>query len=125
MSGKRVGSQAGRDRAFAVPVRPIGDSEFSLVRHAMADVAPEWSVQLLGFCANETTLVVTPEDGDDETGPSFVISRETYGLRLDQVHWDVMTELGVFATLNDILDALRVRLAFCPGLEVPASVRLH
>ena len=40
-----------------------------------------------GICANEATLVVTPEDGDDETGPSFVISRETYGLRLDQVHW--------------------------------------
>ena len=91
----------------------------------MADVAPEWSVELQGICADEASLVVLPEDGDDAKGPSFMISRETYGFRIDQVHWDVVTEIGVFAAMADIVRVLRLRLAFCYGVETPNSVTLH
>jgi len=68
---------------------------------------------------------VVPEDGDDASGPSFLVSRETYGLRIDQVHWDVVTEVGVFASMYDVVDVLRSRLSFCNGLGTPVSVTLH
>jgi hypothetical protein len=66
-----------------------------------------------------------PDDGDDRSGPSFVISREAYGLRVDQVHWDEVTEIGVFASLTDILQVLRLRLAFFIHSTVPASTTIH
>ena len=94
-----------------------------LVQRAMAEIAPDWAVELEGICTEEATLVVVPEDGDDAIGPSFVISRETYGLRVDQVHWDALTEVGVFASLARRRAALR-RLA-ASVLRSGAACRNH
>lgn len=125
MSIKRLGHHSSQTSTFAAPVRPLGDSDLALVQSAMAEIAPEWSVELQGICVEEATLVLLPEGGDDAMGPSFMISRETYGFRLDQVHWDVLTEFGVFASLNEVVAAIGDRLAFCPGIAVPASVMIH
>jgi hypothetical protein len=110
---------------FAARIPPLGTADRAYVARAMAAIAPDWVVEMEGICAEDATLVVVPEDGEDETGPSFVISRETYGLRVDQVHWDGLTELGVFASLSDVVSALEARLAFCANLAVPLSVTLH
>ena len=86
---------------FAAPVRPIGASDLDFVQRAMDEIAPQWSVELQGICVDEATLVLLPEDGDDAMGPSFLISRETCGFRLDQMQWDVLTELRVFDNSPD------------------------
>jgi hypothetical protein len=125
MSNKRPVSQSCEDLSFTVQIRPLGDADVAFLQVAMAEIAPDWSVELQGICADEATLVLLPEDGDDATGPSFMITRETYGFRLDQVHWDVLVECGVYASLNDIVAVLAARLAFYPDLAVPASVTLH
>jgi hypothetical protein len=125
MSIKRSGVQTNSYVSFAAPVRPIGASDLDFVQRAMDEIAPQWSVELQGICVDEATLVLLPEDGDDSMGPSFLISRETYGFRLDQVHWDVLTELGVFGSLNDVVTTLGVRLAFFPEMAVPDSVTVH
>ena len=125
MSVKRSMSQPCEDFAFAVQIRPIGDADLAFVQVAMAEIAPDWTVELQGICADEATLVLLPEDGDDTMGPSFMISRETYGFRLDQVHWDTLVECGVYASLNDVITVLAARLAFYPDLAIPASVTLH
>jgi hypothetical protein len=110
---------------FAAQVPPLGDADLLYMQRAIAEVAPDWAVELEGICADEATLVVVPDDGDDASGPSFVVSRETYGLRVNQVHWETLTEVGVFASLNDVVTALQVRLAFCTDMDLPASVMLH
>lgn len=110
---------------FAAHVPPLGTADLSYVQRAMAEIAPDWSVEMEGICTDDATLVVVPEDGEDATGPSFVVSRETYGLRVSQLHWDALTEVGVFASLCDVLTALQARLAFCTDMTVPASVTLH
>jgi len=125
MSIKRPGAQLSPDLAFAVQIRPIGEADLAFVQIAMAEIAPDWSVELHGICAGEATLVLLPEGGDDTMGPSFLVSRESYGFRLDQVHWDVMTEFGVFGSLSDVVAVLAARLAVFPDLAVPASVTLH
>ena len=125
MSIKRLSQLSSQDSTFSVPIRPLGNADLALVQGAMAEFAPEWSVELHGICADEATLVLLPEGGDDAMGPSFLVSRETYGFRLDQVHWDVLTEFGVFASLDDVVTALGARLAFFPGMAIPASVTLH
>src|ERR1700761_1938319 len=81
MSNKRPVSQSFEDLSFTVQIRPLGDADVAFLQVAMAEIAPDWSVELQGICADEATLVLLPEDGDDETGPSFMITRETYGFR--------------------------------------------
>lgn len=125
MSIKRPGYHAILDSAFAMPFRPLGGADLALVRNEMAEIAPDWSVELHGICAAEATLVLLPESGDDAMGPSFMISREACGFRLDQVHWDVVTEFGIFASLHDVVAAMAGRLVFFPGTATPASVTLH
>jgi hypothetical protein len=125
MSIKRPGYHAILDSAFAMPFRPLGSADLALVRNEMAEIAPDWSVELHGICEDEATLVLLPEGGDDAIGPSFMISRESCGFRLDQVHWDVVTDFGVFASLQDIVAKLAARLAFFPDTATPASVMVH
>ncbi len=125
MSVKRPGIQTNQDQAFTFRADPIGGNDLALLQSALAETAPDWSVELQGFCTDEAIIVVVPEDGDDLTGPSFVISRETYGFRVDQVHWDVVTEVGVLASMAAVVDVVRIRLAFCAGLEAPGLITLH
>ncbi len=122
---KRRLEQNGFLTTFAAPVPPLGDTDLALVQRAMAEIAPDWAVALESTCADETTLVLVPDDGDDQSGPSFVISREAYGLRVDQVHWDEVTEIGVFASLTDVVETLSRSLAFCIDSTVPASATIH
>ena len=125
MSIKRPGYQVNAEPVYTVPLRPIGGADLDFVRRAMADIAPSWSVELEGICADEATLVLLPEDGDDANGPSFMISQEDCLFRLDQVHWDVMTELGSFAAIADLVIALRVRLAGTPDAGDTAQFTIH
>ena len=125
MSIKRPGVQTSPDLAFTVRVRPLADADLVTMQFAIAEIAPEWSVELQGICSEEAILVLLPNAADDANGPSFVISRETYGFRLDQVHWDTMTEVGVFPSLSNIVSALRPRVAFCTAMAAPAGVTLH
>lgn len=125
MSTRRPGNLIKPTSAIAIRPRPLGQADLAIVRHAVAGVAPDWSVELEGACAQDATLVLCPADGDDAHGPSFTISREAGGFRVDQVHWDTPTEIGVFSSLSDVVATLRVRLAFCLGGTPPASVTLH
>jgi hypothetical protein len=126
MATKRRYEQITLARGLAGQISaPFGDADLAYLQRAMAEIAPDWAVELEGICAEEATLVVVPDDGDDASGPSFVVSRETYGLRVDQVHWETMTEVGVFVSLSDVVTALQFRLAFCIDMAVPASVTLH
>lgn len=91
----------------SIEPQPINQSDLRFVQDELADFAPEWCVQLEGICADEATLVMVPELGDDETGPSFVVSREGFRYRLHTVHWDDMQDLGGFATLADVMGTVR------------------
>ena len=125
MAIKRRFEQTSLETTFPAPIAPLGKADLALVQRAIAEITPDWAVALEGISAEEATLVLVPDDGDDRSGPSFVISRETYGLRVDQVHWDAVTEVGVFASLSDVLEVLRLRLAFCMDRIVPGSATLH
>lgn len=110
---------------IAVRPQPLCEADMATIRRAIASIAPDWSVELEGVCAGEATLVVLPADGDDSIGPSFIVSREAGGFRVDQIHWDSLTEVGMFSSLADVAETLRLRLAFCSGGLSMASATLH
>jgi hypothetical protein len=125
MSIKQRLEQISLPEAFATQVPPLGDADLAFVQRAMAEIAPDWAVEMSCVSAEEVCLILVPDDGDDSTGPSFMISREAYGLRIYQLHWDAASEVGVFASMNDVVQVLRSRLAFCIDMRLPASVTLH
>ncbi len=125
MSFKRFSFYTSHNATLAIQPRSLGAADLLIAQHAIAEFAPDWSVELHGICTDEASLVVSPEGGDDEIGPSFAISRESYGLRLDQVHWDEMRELGIFPSLSDVLDAIGSALANGSQYAHHSSVTIH
>lgn len=125
MSIKRPGIHIRLEPALAVSFPPVGRAELLFLQIEIGDFAPAWSVELHGICAAAASLVVLPDGGDDIAGPSFQITREVGGFRLDQIHWDMMTEVGTFTSLPDVVDAMRPRMAFAARGGAPASATLH
>ena len=125
MSNRRPVDLNNLTSRFAVQIPPLGQADLLSVQAAMAEAAPDWLVELHGICSSEATLVLIPDSGDDASGPSFLISRDTYGLRVDQVHWDTLTELGIYASLSDVIFVLRLQLASHGDWGVPASATIH
>jgi hypothetical protein len=127
MAYKRSGDSANQKTAPSpkAPPQPLGSLELSLFRSVIGVIAPDWTVELHGFCAGEASLIVCPDNGEDLTGPSFAVTRDSYGFKLDRVHWDAMTEVGLYATLPDVLAAIRRELAFCSGVANSATVTIH
>lgn len=105
--------------------QPLGATELSLFRSVLGVIAPDWTVELHGFCADEASLIVLPDSGDDLAGPSFAVTRESYGLKLDRVHWDLITEVGLYESLPEVLAAIRRELAFCSGAANSGLVTIH
>ena len=99
--------------------------DLNFVEDALANVAPDWSVDLDGTYIGGTTLVLLPEGGDDANGPSFVISRENFGFKLDQLHWDEMHELGTYPALADVVTAVQMRLSLDCHRAAALSLTLH
>lgn len=125
MSNKRPVFHSINKTAFTLRVQPLGEFERRLAQQVLAEMAPDWSVELHGIYNEETILIVLPEDGDDAMGPSFVINQQTFGLKLDQIHWDKLTEVGVFASLSDVLSAIGTLLGASTGFTLPAPVTVH
>jgi hypothetical protein len=98
-------------------IQPLGLTDLRFVRDAIESFAPDWTAELAGICVDEATVVVVPESGDDASGPSFVISRDSFSYRLDRIHWDLMNEVGSFASLGDVMTAVRI----CVRKGEPAS----
>jgi hypothetical protein len=125
MAAKRAIRTNGAPIPVTLAAEPISARELKVVALMLADIAPAWSVELHGVSLEDSSLIVLPEDGEDENGPSFTISRDDYSLRLDQIHWDELTELGSFATLAEVLDAMARALSAFTDFHRPRSFTLH
>ena len=111
MSHKRLSDQTSQESAVALKAPPLGSADLALLQDLIDEIAPAWTVELHGIRAEEASLILLPHGGDDLIGPSFLVTRESDGFRLDQVRWDEMTETGFYPSLIDVLEAIRWRLA--------------
>jgi hypothetical protein len=111
--------------ALALTPAAFSGRDLQIVEAMLADIAPAWSVELHGVSAEDTSLIILPEDGEDALGPSLMISRENYGLRLDQIRWDELTEIGTFPTLGDVVDAIAHILQDYSDFKLPQSATIH
>lgn len=122
---KRVVVANGAAGPVAFAAQPISSRDLQVVALMLSDIAPDWSVELHGISLEDSSLIVLPEDGEDANGPSFAISRDGYSLRLDQIHWDELTELGSFTTMGELLDVMARTLSQFTDFHRPRSITLH
>lgn len=125
MSVKPPVSSLVRSAPPALQPRPLGNADLQLAQRVVAGTSLDWSVELHGICDDQASLIVVPQDGDDAIGPTFAITRDACGLRLDQLHWDELTEIGLFASLHDALDATVNLLGAWTGCGLPTTVTIH
>jgi hypothetical protein len=125
MSRKRHLDPASGTAPCAAPVRWLVQADVTLVQRSIADIAPEWTVELHGLCAEEATLVLLPEGGDDAMGPSFLISQDGTGYLVDQVHWDLVSEIGIFPSLAAAMAAVCACLGLYIAGDAPRPYTLH
>ena len=125
MSIKLPGVQTSDIIAFPVRGRPLDQAAHALVQRAIANISSEWSVEPWAECSDDAALILVPNDGDDAVGPSFMICREACGFRVNQVHWDTLTAVGVFTSLNAAITALCMCLLFHSELATPCSMTVH
>lgn len=125
MSAKRPNPASLRRPIVTIEPAPLTKAEQRSVAEALSDFTPLWAIELQGICVDDATLVVLPESGDDMLAPSFVISREAFGYRLNQVHWDRVSELGQYASLMDTVAMIRQRIRLCLPMMLSASATIH
>jgi hypothetical protein len=126
MAYKSSSNEIGRKPAVApASPPPLGSRDLKLFRSVLGVIAPAWTVELHGFCADEASLIVVPNSGEDSTGPSFAVTREGYGFKLDRVRWDLATEVGMYSSLTNVLVAIRSQIARCVASPDGGSVTIH
>lgn len=73
-------------------VRPkptlLGLSERAEIAGVVSQVITTWSVELSQDTPTTATIVISPDDGEDTSGPTVVISTENDVFRLDAFRWD-------------------------------------
>lgn len=111
--------------ARARQARMVGEPELALVTDAVADIAPDWSVELSGADSLDRCLLVMPEGADDALGPTFLLHVANAGFRLDQLRFDEITPIAEGSDLPEIMAILRSRLAGLTLVTLPMRVSRH
>ncbi len=100
----------------------VGQHDLALVTEMVTDVAPDWSVELAGDSASDSSVVVMPLDADDRLGPTFIIRHVGRSVHLDALQWDECLHVATVPTVRHAIESLRVRLA---ALVVSVSETEH
>ena len=92
---------------------------------AIADIAPDWTVELHEAGTSEETISVMPEDGDDASGPTMLLYRDGTTFHLDQLDGDEYSTIGTFEALTDVAHVLRGRLNALRSGQPAHCITLH
>ena len=103
----------------------LGADHLGHLACTVAATAPNWTVELYDEALGTATIIIMPEDADDEIGPTSFVHREGGAFCLDQLHWDSYSALGRFEDLGDVARAVRARLLSQSLMVMPTSMTIH
>jgi hypothetical protein len=93
-------------RRRSLTPKPIGYNDLCLVADAIADVAPDWTVELSCTLPGDANIVIMPEGADDLIGPTFLVYQDRNSFHLDQFQWDILSCVGDYSCLRDAVLAV-------------------
>ena len=92
------------------PDLQIGGEERDLVAAMLREVAPTWSVDVVGDFPGGLSMVIMPTGADDTLGPTWIIHNSDASIHLDQMLWDEWTHIATVPTVRHAVDSVRARL---------------
>jgi hypothetical protein len=78
----------------------------------VAELTPDWSVELRHDVLGSATIVILPEDLDDANGPVLFVHREGPAFHFEELRWGRYRKLDEYQAWADVLRAVRIRLAW-------------
>lgn len=110
-----------RSRRPAYGSEPLGSGRCRHLAALIAGVAPDWSVELHYDEDGGATIVIMPEDPDDNIRPTFIVYASGATFHLDELRGDNYRGVGAHAAWTDVLRAVQIRLAW----EMTSPATLH
>jgi hypothetical protein len=99
---------------------PLGTVRCGHLAAMVAEVVPEWLVELHYDEHGKPAIVIMPEDPDDIVGPTLIVYASGLTFQLDELHCDTYHSLGVHLGWADILRAVQIRLMW--EMAFPATL---
>jgi hypothetical protein len=121
----RFAPQQSQRRSRDPVAEPLGVTHQFYIADAIAGAAPDWSVELYSDMPGSGTIIIMPDDADDDIGPTYFVHREGHMLCLDQLHWDSYSSVGRFADIDGVARALCKRLLSLASPTMPEARTLH
>ena len=100
---------------------PLGAVRCRDLAAIVAEVVPDWLVELHYDEYGKAALVVMPDDPDDVVGPTLIIYTSGSTFHLDELHCDAYHRLGEHRGWAEILRAVQIRLIW----EMSFPTTLH
>jgi len=100
---------------------PLGQKQCSHLAATLAELVPDWSVELHHDVLRKPMIVILPENLDDAIGPTLVVYGDETAFHLEELRWDACRKLGDYRVWADVLRAVWVRLFW----ETPFAPTLH
>jgi hypothetical protein len=78
----------------------------------VAELRPDWSVELHDNPHGKSLIVILPEDLDSEVDPTLVVRKDDAVFHLEELCGDSYRKLGEHTLWLDVVRAVRTRLAW-------------
>jgi hypothetical protein len=99
----------------------LGQEQCNHLTALIAELAPDWSVELHLDVLREPMIVILPETLDDAIGPTLVVYRDETAFHLEELRGDAYRKLGDYRVWSDVLRVVWLRLF----REMPFAPTLH
>jgi hypothetical protein len=101
-----------RTKPPASTPEPLGLEECRQLGAVVAELAPDWSVELREDVFGAATIVILPESLDDVSGPTLFVRRGESAFHLEELRWGTCRRLDDYPAWSDVLRAVRIRLVW-------------
>jgi hypothetical protein len=98
----------------------LGPMQCQHLAAVVAELRPEWSVELHHDVLGKPVIVILPDDLNDPIDPTLSVHRDDAAFHLEELSGDTYRKLGKHRGWDDVLRAVRIRLIW--DTQLPRAV---
>ena len=102
-------------------LEPLGPEQCDHLTSVIAELVPDWTVELHLDMLCKPMIVILPENLDDAIGPTLVVYGDDTAFHVEELRWDACRKLGEYRVWTDVLRAVWLRVFW----ETPFAPTLH
>jgi len=91
---------------------PPGPEECRQLGAVVAELAPDWSVELRQDVLGTATIAILPANFGSVSGPAMFVHREGSAFHLKELRWSTCRKVDEYPAWADVLRAVRIRLVW-------------